>query len=174
MSKNYEYYLKVGNYEEAYAKAKTDEEKQIVIAQNSIDFINRVIFSSEVLIDQMYLEKAWYDIETNCFLLAYRDIDDNILYKYFNYNAENKKYTISASAINDITTSTIELPKDVESAMRESEYGTLGIYTLKSMVLEILEEMMNDKNLIKSESIENINNFVRKRNFEDIPLLIIE
>lgn len=182
MNKNFDYYLSNGQYKEAIEKAKSDEEKQYVKEQNAIDYINRKAFSkAPVLSDQMWIEKAWLNKENNCLLLAYRDIDNNLIYEYFNYNTEKKDYNVVCSAVNDITIEKIEISdKSIITNMRDSvkSYGyssgvaDLGEYTLKKTLTETLTKIMAEENLVDKNCIENVNNFSKNKITEEIELLI--
>ena len=181
-SKDYKYFLQVGDYEKAYSKAKNEEEKQIVIEQNSIDYMNRsVMKKADVLADQMRIEKGWYNKENNYFLLAYRDIDNNLIYEYFVYNTENKSYNISCSALNEVTIDKIEIAdksitEKMKSSVKSNGYSSavadLGEYTLKKMLVEALNDIMKNENVINNNSIINANHFIEVKDFQDIPLLI--
>ena len=179
MNKNYDYYLSKGQYQEAMKKASSDEEKNKVIHQNSIDYIFRKVLkddTAELLMEQFYLKEAWCD-ENNNLVLGLKDSKgDNIVYMYYRYDKDEKEYIQNASAANQVNEQTVTVGSDIENSMMENaaneSFAQLGIAFLRQTMAKTMQEIMKDENKVNSDCIENVNNFIKNKTTEDIELLI--
>lgn len=179
LNKSYDYYLSKGQYQEAIEKANTDEEKNKIIHQNSIDYIFRKVLkddTAQLLMEEFYLERAWCDTSNNL-VLGLKDSNGNdIVYVYYRFDNEKKEYILNASAANQVNEKTVKAQSDIENSMMENAasktYAQLGIATLRKVMAETMQEIMKDNNIVNSDCIVNINNFIKNTTTEDIELII--
>lgn len=179
LNKNYDYYLSKGQYQEALEKVNTDEEKNKIIHQNSIDYIFRNVLkddTAQLIMEEFYLEKAWCDTNNNLVLGLKDSKGNDIVYVYYRFDNEKKEYILNASAANQVNEKTARARSDIENSMMENAasktYAQLGIAMLRKTMAETMQEIMKDDNKVNSDCITNVNNFIKNKTTENVELII--
>lgn len=189
---NYEDYMDNAEFEMAYEKANTDEERNSVIKANAIAYVTLNVVNDSDVFDPYTtdLMNAWYDKDKNI-VICLKDVVSSInYYLYYAYSESEKDYnfvctfgTDTGEQIEDtdklIDTDNIFLADSYTEGIESSEYSStiqaIAIEAMKQKLPEKLSEIMDNENRITRET--NVTNYIMINYVEidkDIELLNAE
>ena len=159
-------YIDKGDFEQAYEKAKNEEEKNSVIKANAIAYVTSLTMNNRDLYTSLsYLfaiKDAWYDTDKNLVLYIRDGIKEEEFYLYYGYNESKKDYDFVCKSDHPITIENITLADSYTKGIKNSGYSTaIQEYTitiLKQKLPEKLAGIMTKENRITREV--NISNYL--------------
>lgn len=180
LSKDYYYFLQDGEYQKAYDKAKSDNERQEIIKQNAVEYVCKLAFNNDSMLTiSSKLENAWYDSEKNIVIyLSNEDYSNGKAYLYFAYKQEEKDYDFVCISKDPISIDNITLSDTQTAGIKNSGYSNaiqkIAIDTLKKNLPDKLSKIMTTENEIGRRNRANIQRKITLYKLKDTTLLNIE
>jgi len=162
-------YMEQGNYEKAYSKAKTDDDKAKVVAENLAAVISAEAADGLKDKSSFELRDAWFDKDNQAVVLqvggknSYGGVVTN--YWYYKYDKDDKEYQLYTT-LSDL---------DEESYSKYDDTDEMIEKLLKNAARESVKKIINNSSYkVDKKSIKNINNLFKEDKLDDVDLLDVE
>lgn len=157
---NYFDYIDNGEFEQAYSKAKSENEKNSVIKANAIAYVTMPIVTSgeyeNILKNTSTLIDAWYDKDKNIVICLRNTLTSSNYYFYFAYSESEKDYNFVCISKDPITIDNITLADSYTNGIKNSGYEkpiqNIAITTMKQKLPEKLSAIMTNENRVVRET----------------------